>query len=46
MVEKKGKILVKDVLDQEERFTNIKFLSLEMSVEEVSQVLYNVLEIN
>lgn len=46
MLEKKGKILVQEVLEQEERFTNIEFLTLEMDVEEIYQVLYRSLDID
>ena len=46
MLEKKGKILVQEVLEFEDRFTNIEFLSLEMDVEEIYQVLYRSLDID
>jgi len=40
MVEKKGQLLVREVLDYEERYSKIKYLTLEMTPEEVYLTLF------
>ena len=43
MVERKGQLLVREVLDYEERYSKIKYLTLEMTPEEIYITLYQAL---
>ena len=45
MIQLKGKILVREVLDFEDRFSHIEFLSLDMTIAEVYEALYRSLDL-
>jgi hypothetical protein len=42
-IQLKGKILVRDVLRLEDRFTHIEYLTLEMSIEDVFETVWRTL---
>ena len=46
MVERKGKLLVREVLDYEQRYSKIKYLTLEMTAEEIYLTLAQALQLS